>query len=164
MRNYKKQTPATEAIKFAGFYCTDDVERYNHNKGFYFFDRDTMRSFGSRVLPQMYNKRVFVTSERNFDNTARYYTVRAINANGGIHTIGDFNNLTKYQAQKIARSIPAELITILDLCSLAYNTGKYYKQVKSYILKHFEQWERIQAEEIEPNFLISFINNDVLEA
>lgn len=78
--------------------------KYNENGG-HFFDRDTMRFFGSRIESDLYKNRCFITSEKNFDGTKRYYTVRQFNKDfTSIHTIGEFNKITsKHTAQQIAK-------------------------------------------------------------
>ena len=48
--------------------------RYEYQKkGGHFFDRDTMKFFGSRIESDLYKNRCFITSEKNFDGTERFY-------------------------------------------------------------------------------------------
>lgn len=61
----------------------------------HFFDRDTMRFFGSRVMSErLYNATTtdvyFVTSEVDFYGTDRRYTVRVLRADGSIDDVGEF--------------------------------------------------------------------------
>jgi hypothetical protein len=90
------------------------LERYNSNRNYYFFQPDTMRFFSSRIqtLPP-YKGRVFVTSERRNWNSPRLYSVRVIQPSGNIETVGDFQGFAnrqsahrfaeKYAAQNFAR-------------------------------------------------------------
>jgi hypothetical protein len=80
--------------------------KYNENGG-HFFDRDTMRFFGSRIESDLYKNRCFITSEKNFDGTKRFYTVRRFNKDfTSIDTIGEFNKITsKHTAQQIAKEV-----------------------------------------------------------
>lgn len=67
------------------------VSHYKSHSGGHFFDADTMRAFGSRVLGSVFHAPdgliYFVTSERGRFETKRLYTVRVYNpANGKIGT------------------------------------------------------------------------------
>ena len=84
----------------------------NHNKstGHYFFDPATMRGFYSRAqtIPP-YRGRVFVTSEKFSWNSPRKYSVREVQPDGGIKTIGDFGAFTSRQsAHRFAESYAAQ--------------------------------------------------------
>ncbi|CAB4126561.1 hypothetical protein UFOVP75_11 [uncultured Caudovirales phage] len=84
-----------------------DVQNANAEIGHHFFDRDTLRFFGSRVLDGVEGGRYFVTSERRpRSNDARRYTIREC-VNGKINTVGEF------QAFKSASSARAEIARIL---------------------------------------------------
>ena len=88
----------------------NQLERYNGNRNYYFFQPDTMRFFSSRIqtLPP-YKGRVFVTSERMNWNTPRYYTVRVIQPSGNIETIGEFQGFaTRQSAHRFAESYAAQ--------------------------------------------------------
>jgi len=86
-------TRAQDRPMFGAMFSIDDVQRANRDAGSHFFDADTMRFFGSRVLPTVYAGRLFVTSERSgFDHySPRSYTVREFMPDGSIETVGDFN-------------------------------------------------------------------------
>lgn len=60
----------------------------------YFFSKDTMRFFNSRLPQSAYEKdglAYFVTSEKFNHETARKYTIRKCDLKtGGINTVGDF--------------------------------------------------------------------------
>jgi hypothetical protein len=76
----------------------------------HWFDRDTCRFFGCR-LPRVAYVRddgvsFFVTSEDNFDRTARLYTVRVQTNDGEIDTVGDFQ---AYRDGAIARRLARRL-------------------------------------------------------
>lgn len=82
--------------------------KYEYSKtGGHFFDRETMRFFGSRIESGLYKNRCFITSEKNFDGTKRFYTVRRFNEDfTSIDTIGEFNKITsKVTAQQIAKEV-----------------------------------------------------------
>jgi len=74
------------------------VKAANRNLGHYFFERDTMRFFQTRIGSTLYGGRYFVTSERDeaygsisaaWDGQRRY-TVRRANGDGSITTVGEF--------------------------------------------------------------------------
>lgn len=75
------------------FFTTNAIARANRDAGFHYFDADTMRFFGSRVLPRVFGGHLFVTSERSgFDpNSPRRYSVREVFPDGSIDTVGEFN-------------------------------------------------------------------------
>lgn len=79
---------------------------YNQYGG-HFFDRDTMRFFGSKIESDLYSNRCFITSENNFDGTKRYYNVRRFNSDyTDIETIGTFNTIKdKDTARQIAKEV-----------------------------------------------------------
>jgi hypothetical protein len=92
----------------------DDIKMRNHAAGFYFFEPATLRFFDSRTLSEVYQGPggvFFVTSERFHGSTytgPRLYTVRKFNpVTADIDTHGEYNKLTKYQAQKAARELAA---------------------------------------------------------
>ncbi len=97
----------TERPFYGAMFCTDEIMRANRESGGHYFDADTMRFFGSRVLPAVYGGRFFVTSERSgFDSSSpRRYSVREFMPDGSIETVGEFNGYpTRGQAQTAARN------------------------------------------------------------
>jgi hypothetical protein len=78
--------------------------------GSHFFDADTMRFFGSRVLPTVYGGRYFITSEQdNYGNGARAYTVRIALDKGNVDTVGAFQAYaTRAQAVKAIKRLLTE--------------------------------------------------------
>ena len=85
------------------------AQRLNENSGSHFFSPNAMRFFSCRVHSNLYRGCVFVTSEKSSWDV-RKYTVRAIKADGGIETVGEFQGYeTRSQAhtaaQNFARSI-----------------------------------------------------------
>lgn len=94
-----------KAMNFTSIF---DVKR-NH-KG-HWFSPDTMRFFQSRVSEQVYqgmNKVYFVSSERNGYHSPRRFTVRVFDCETkSIDTVGEFNQLSRYQAHKMAANIAA---------------------------------------------------------
>ena len=69
----------------------------------HWFDAGSMRFFRSRIgkarrcLSGIW---YFVSSEQFDDHTKRMYSVRKMHLDGDIETIGDFNTLTSYTANK----------------------------------------------------------------
>ena len=82
------------------------IEKYNETGG-HFFDKETMRFFGSRIESKLYKNRCFITSENNMDGTERFYNVRRFRDDyRSIETIGEFNTIkTKTEAQRIAKEV-----------------------------------------------------------
>ena len=101
-------------------HSTADIRAIADHAGSYFFSRDTMRFFKSRLLEGVYapdgykalpgNRFFFVTSERHDDNP-RHYTVRMATLGSvrdnrpavDIVTVGDYHasaNAARKEAQK----------------------------------------------------------------
>lgn len=71
-----------------------------------FFSEKTMRFWGCRVSAEVVGGCYFVTSERDFSNTQRLYTIRKANADGTIDTVGDFQAYaTLEQAKRAMRKL-----------------------------------------------------------
>ena len=69
----------------------NEVVDDNKAAGQHFFSPDTMRFFGSRVGKRLYGGMYFVTSEKlPHSGEARRYTVRRALPDGGIVTVGEF--------------------------------------------------------------------------
>jgi hypothetical protein len=70
-----------------------DVKRINKENGFYFFERDTMRFFGTKIVSPLYKNNTFITSDyTGFERNKRRYTVRVFNAStGAVDTAKDKN-------------------------------------------------------------------------
>ena len=94
----------------AGKTTIEDVKCINKEKGYHFFDRDTMKFFRSRVerdalmFGQLIDDKYFITSEQYDSSSPRLYSVRNFNlGTGNVDTIGEFQEFeTKGQARKFA--------------------------------------------------------------
>jgi len=84
-----------------------EAKAIHTNSGNHFFDKDTFKFWGSKIESVLYANRCFVTSEDNFDTTARFYNVRQFSEDfTKIETVIDFNTLTnKNVAREMARTI-----------------------------------------------------------
>src|ERR1700689_5396413 len=90
-----------------------DIKQANRAAGWHFFERATMRFFGSKILPYAYcgpNGVYFVTSEQFHPSQGqpmpRKYTVRRFNPEtADVDTIGKFN----YQSRQTAREVAKQL-------------------------------------------------------
>tara|TARA_Y100001938_G_scaffold147071_1_gene227460 strand:- start:547 stop:858 length:312 start_codon:yes stop_codon:yes gene_type:complete len=67
-----------------------EVRALNKAQGYNFFSPDTLQFFNSIVAEDVFGGCVFVTSEQNGYGNPRLYTIRAIQANGRIETLSDF--------------------------------------------------------------------------
>ena len=76
--------------------------------GSHFFDKDTMKYWGTCIETSVFHNGCFVTSENDFWGTKRLYTVRRFDFDGAIDTIGEFQGYkTKEAARKAARAYKA---------------------------------------------------------
>lgn len=92
----------------------EDVKHANEKAGKYWFSKDTLRFFKSRVAPVAYTTRdgktaYFVSSEKFDHDTPRLYTVRMCDlTTGEIDTVGKFQAYKSqaaatYHAKKLAK-------------------------------------------------------------
>lgn len=92
-------------------YTISDIKRMNKESGQDYFQPNTVRLFGSRALPDVYQGPggvYFVTSEQFDEKSPRLYTVRRFYPESGkIDTVGEFCALPKSvatnQAQELAK-------------------------------------------------------------
>lgn len=94
----------------SGFRTIADVRRANREAGQHFFDRDTMRAFGSRVVSSLYAGRFFVTREygegSNYPGPVKYH-VREAEPSGRILSHERFATLE--DAREAARNLAREV-------------------------------------------------------
>lgn len=159
----RTKSPITLIKEFKGYTYISCIKQANRDINNYWFDKDTMKSFNCRVLETVYKKQLFISSEKYNYDTDRLYTVRFCDSTGSIGTIGDFNKLTKYQAEKLIKTITIPMLKIIEMQEMAFNKGKYYKQVKAYINKNIEAWNTIAEEGYISDWIISFVNNKILK-
>lgn len=94
--------------KWPLYYTIDQIKQADN--GGHFFHKGAMRGFHTRVSDRIYGGKYFVTSERFTDKyngfyEERYYTVRECDKDGNIHTVGNFDRLSRYKAHKIAKEL-----------------------------------------------------------
>lgn len=90
-----------------------DVRRANRELGHFWFEPVTLRFFRSRVGESLYGGRYFVSSEQfeasDGTRAPRRYTVRQVNPDGSIDTVGEFQAYeTSAQARAEIRRLLAE--------------------------------------------------------
>ena len=68
-----------------------DVKQANKDAGYYFFSRDTMRFFGTRIESTLYKNNTFITSDyTDFEKNNRAYSVRVFHPETGIVNTAKF--------------------------------------------------------------------------
>jgi hypothetical protein len=93
---------------------TDQIVAANKAVGGHFFDASSMRLFRTRVYPDVYGGKYFVTSDF-VEEAGRGFTVRAITSQGQIRTASEFLSLpTLAAAQTAAKAIVAALEEIKE--------------------------------------------------
>ena len=99
------------AVSFDDIHWRHDLITYHekHGSGHY-FEPSTMRFFDSRVLERVIHdgagKVYFVTSERFDSRSPRLYSVRSMNSEGSIDTVGKFQEYgTAKQAQGVIKRL-----------------------------------------------------------
>lgn len=82
----RRERPAqTQAVK-----TISELKALNKRNGGHWFDKSTMSFFNARVESEIIRGRYFVTSEQYDADTARKYSVRSFDAEGGVDTVGEF--------------------------------------------------------------------------
>jgi hypothetical protein len=108
------------------FNTIDQIIRANQDGGRYFFSRNAMRGFNSRVHDAVYSGCVFVTSEKNdmpyCAPQPRVYTVRIAMEDGSIETYG---SLGDYATRSQAHAQAQWLGNALRSGTVAYNPQTY---------------------------------------
>lgn len=62
-----------------------DVKQANKDAGYYFFSRDTMQFFGTRIVSALYKNNTFITSDyTDFERNNRAYSIRVFHPETGI--------------------------------------------------------------------------------
>ena len=62
-----------------------DVKQANKDAGYYFFSKDTMRFFGTRIVSALYKNNTFITTDyTGFERNNRAYSVRVFHLETGI--------------------------------------------------------------------------------
>lgn len=74
-----------------------EMKAINKAKGYHFFDKDSMRFWGSKVYTAPNKYRLFIESHDNFDRTKKLYTVRFFNVCGSIEIIEPANIAETYE-------------------------------------------------------------------
>lgn len=68
-----------------------DVKQANKDAGYYFFSRDTMQFFGTRIVSALYKNNTFITSDyTGFERNNRAYSVRVFHPETGIVNTAKF--------------------------------------------------------------------------
>ena len=68
-----------------------DVKQANKNAGYYFFSKDTMRFFGTRIVSTLYKNNTFITTDyTGFERNNRAYSVRVFHPETGIVNTAKF--------------------------------------------------------------------------
>lgn len=81
------------------------IKANNLLAGQFFFSRDTMRFFKSRVLPTIYGGRYFITRETDPSGKTAFSVREAIDGGKNIKTIGAFHSMTLEEAKAAARAL-----------------------------------------------------------
>ena len=87
------------------FRTIQQIINFHESKGMHFFSAGSKRFFNSRIHSDVYGGCVFVTSEKFDWKSPRLFTVRKIDQNGNIETIGDFQGYdTRSKAHTAAKN------------------------------------------------------------
>ena len=71
----------------------------NAEAGYFFFSKDTMKFFDSKIESPIYGDKYFITSEKSgFESKERCYTIRQIHEDGQVSTMFSFLEFTTKKA------------------------------------------------------------------
>lgn len=76
--------------------------QFNYQQGFNWFNPDTMKMFGTRLIGDMLGGCVFITSDHTYDRT-RKYSIRMAMESGSIHSYAFVEYDTLREARKEAK-------------------------------------------------------------
>jgi len=92
--SYKTKKEEGRTNKMTNFKTIAELKQTNKNNGMYFFSKDTMKFFNSKIefkLINKNNKQYFITSERYYKDDPKLYTVRMVtDEKASIQTVSEF--------------------------------------------------------------------------
>ena len=105
------------------------IKKLNRENGYHFFSKDAMRFFNSRISSYTRDG-YFITSEKQDHDSRRKYTLRYINPNGSIDTIGKFQQYDTLKEAKEALDFEyrIKLIELIDKETEAWQEIKRNKR------------------------------------
>ena len=114
--------PAAEQVAAYDFSSLYRIEEANASNGFHWFKPDTLRFFRCR-LGTYWGAGVFTTSETD-PCGVRAYSVRVADAEGQVHTFGEFH---EHEKSGTATAIAKRLAHFLTLGYTACDGKKFFK-------------------------------------
>ncbi len=108
MTSPSAQQDTTPVARWLRYTSIREIEAANTAAGYHFFEPATLRFFRSKVYPEVYGQRgtYFVTSEQFDARSPRLYTIRTIDWECRISTVGEFQ---QYPTLRAARKAAAEV-------------------------------------------------------
>jgi hypothetical protein len=94
---HAKANPPAPVAKFS---TIAEIREQNKASGYHWFDKDTMRFFGCRIVSDVIGGRYFLTSEQP-PQGPRAYSIREAGPDGDIETVGEF---CSYKSKGAART------------------------------------------------------------
>ena len=93
--------------------------QFNYQQGNHWFDRETMKMFGTRLIGDMLGGCVFVTSDHDYKRD-RKYSIRLAMASGSVYSYA----FAEYDTVSEARKQAKWLVGALASGELAYDPNK----------------------------------------
>ena len=101
--NYLRQSIYAPDHSKGGYLSVEQIRKHSLDLGHHYFSPMTMKFFGSKVYNDLVLGRFFITSEHNFNRTARLYTIREVRGNEcDINTVGEFQQYATLRAARAA--------------------------------------------------------------
>lgn len=92
------------------FTTISEVRAANKAAGYHWFDRSSMRFFNTVIESKLYAGKYFITSDRMRVEDPKRYSIRAVREDGGVDTVGSFQDFCKYLTIEDARAAVRRLL------------------------------------------------------
>lgn len=107
------------------FNSISEIKKANQVINNHFFDRDTMEFFNSKVETGVLKGCFFITSEIAPNETIKRFTLRMVESDGSIETIGPFHWFdTKLDAKSFLRTLPGYFPEAYETAHNNFNADK----------------------------------------
>ncbi len=80
------------------FASVSEIAALNQSIGHHWFSKATMKFFNSKTYGSVHHGRYFISSEKFNSDSQRRFTIRVVQPDGSIDTVGEFQAYTTYKA------------------------------------------------------------------
>lgn len=91
------------------FNSIDEIREFSTAQGSYWFEQESMDTFGSVVYDPVYYGHYFISSEETWDGNDHLFTIRYCDDEGIIFTVGDFQEYATLESARDALTLSSEV-------------------------------------------------------